>query len=179
MVWLIVGRRLTLLVDKLNTAEVAAIQVPFLYYDSAALKLGGASADSDLARLLFDLPVRFNGDSAFIDVDGEAFELGTITRRGDSAGEQRQIIPASRDSVSYAVERSVLAWPVFELNFMTGHAPSFKRHLYHRLIWRKRSGRQLEMLWRFEQWKYPALGWSGVSGMASDGTGLIRKRVTG
>jgi hypothetical protein len=50
----------------------------------------------------------------------------------------------------------MLSWPVFEINFMTGSSPYLKRHVYGRLKWTKRSGANLELLWRIEQRYYGA-----------------------
>ena len=56
---------------------------------------------------------------------------------------------------------------------MTGQSPSWKRHIHYRLLWKKPSGAKLEMLWRYEQYFYPELGW-GSGFMTREGsTGLI------
>jgi hypothetical protein len=70
---------------------------------------------------------------------------------------------------------SALSWPTpLDLNFMTGHSPSWKRHHYYQLTWKKPSGANLEMLWRYEQYFYPGSGW-GSGFMTREGsTGLIR-----
>jgi hypothetical protein len=63
------------------------------------------------------------------------------------------------DELSFTLERSLLPWPTpFAFNFMTGQAPSRKRHRYYRLVWTKRSGARLEMIWRYEEWFYPDNG---------------------
>jgi hypothetical protein len=61
---------------------------------------------------------------------------------------------------------------------MTGQSPSWKRHLYYRLSWKKVSGAKLEMLWRFEQYFYSGDGWASGF-MAHEGsTGLIQVDVS-
>src|SRR6266550_2360995 len=70
---------------------------------------------------------------------------------------------APGDTVSAALERSVLAWPtpLFQVNFMTGYVPSWQRNLYYRLSWAKASGARLDILWRLRQ-DYDAVnGWTG------------------
>jgi hypothetical protein len=84
-------------------------------------------------------------------------------------------VPPAGDDTSIEIRRSILNWPTpFEVNFMTGHSPSWKRHLYYRARWKKSSGATLEMLWRYEQYFYPGNGW-GSGFMTREGsTGLIR-----
>src|SRR5436305_361678 len=67
------------------------------------------------------------------------------------------------DTVSAALDRSLLAWPtpLFQVNFMTGYVPSWQRNLYYRLSWAKASGARLDILWRLRQ-DYDAVnGWTG------------------
>ncbi len=86
------------------------------------------------------------------------------------------IKPPSGDKARLQIERSWLSWPTpLAMNFMTGHAPSWKRHLYYRLVWENSDGGRLEMLWRFEQHYYDDWG-SGF--MTRPGvTGLIRVEI--
>ncbi len=70
---------------------------------------------------------------------------------------------------------SILSWPTpFDFNFMTGHSPSWKRHLYYRVLWKKPSGAKLEMLWRYEQYFYPGNGWASGFMTRQGFTGLIQ-----
>ena len=66
---------------------------------------------------------------------------------------------------------------LFDFNFMTGHAPSWKRHRYHQLVWTKRSGAKLEMLWRYEQYFYPTDGWAAGNMTREGNTGLIKAEI--
>ncbi len=61
--------------------------------------------------------------------------------------------------------------------FMTGHTTSWRRHRYYRLIWEKRSGAMLEILWRYEQWRYPAFGWTGADMTREGATGLLSVNI--
>jgi hypothetical protein len=60
---------------------------------------------------------------------------------------------------------------------MTGHSPSWKRHRYYELIWKKRSGAQLQMVWRFEQYFYSTDGWTGGDMTREGSTGLIKAEI--
>ena len=81
------------------------------------------------------------------------------------------------DVVSLSFQRSWLSWPVFELNFMTGRAPSWRRSCYYHLTWKKRSGQRLDLLWRYEQGFYAGDGWGGC-GETGGASGLIRAELT-
>ena len=73
---------------------------------------------------------------------------------------------------SLQIERSMLSWPTpLEINFMSGHSPSWKRHLYYRLVWEKSDGGRLEMVWRYEQYFYE--DWASGFMTRAGTTGLI------
>ena len=84
-------------------------------------------------------------------------------------------VPPAGDDAFIEIRRSILSWPTpFDLNFMTGQSPSWKRHLYYRLLWKKPSGAKLEMLWRYEQYFYPGNGWASGFMTREGSTGLIQ-----
>jgi hypothetical protein len=41
-----------------------------------------------------------------------------------------------------------------------GSSPWWRQYVYYRLTWKKPSGAQLEMLWRYERLYYSASGWT-------------------
>ena len=92
-----------------------------------------------------------------------------------SEAENLAAVPQANDDASIAFRRSLLSWPTpFDLNFMSGHSPSWKRHLYYQVRWHKQNGAKLEMLWRYEQYFYPGDGWAGGFMTHEGSTGLIR-----
>ena len=72
--------------------------------------------------------------------------------------------PATGDTMSAAIDRGLLSWPapLFQLNFMTGYAPSWQRYIYQRFSWTKPSGARLEILWRYRQDYDGVNGWTGM-----------------
>jgi hypothetical protein len=82
------------------------------------------------------------------------------------------------DQAFLATRHSALSWPnPLDFNFMTGRSPSWKRHVYYEMRWKKSSGANLEMLWRYQQFFYPGNGW-GSGFMTREGsTGLIRVKI--
>jgi hypothetical protein len=106
---------------------------------------------------------------------GKVFPFGPLTSTSENTGERLATVPPLGDQAFLAIRHSVLSWPTpLDLNFMTGHSPSWKRHIYQEIRWKKSSGAKLQMLWRYEQFFYPGNGW--ISGlMTREGsTGLIR-----
>ena len=59
--------------------------------------------------------------------------------------------PEQGDRATFSISRSFISWPTpFDFNFMSGHSPSSKRHMYYRLLWHKPDGTELDMLWRYD-----------------------------
>jgi hypothetical protein len=114
-----------------------------------------------------------NGQLALAD-GGKVFAFGPPR----SEAENLATTPPPGDEAVVQIRRSILGWPTpFDLNFMTGHSPSWKRHLYYRLVWKKPSGAKLEMLWRYEQYFYPGKGWASGFMTRESSTGLIRVEI--
>ena len=87
--------------------------------------------------------------------------------------------PDKADDATVTLEHSRLSWPTpFELNFMTGVSPSWKRHTYQRLTWIKPNGPRLEMVWHYEQFYYRGSGWASPTMTVAGKTGLIRVDIT-
>jgi hypothetical protein len=103
------------------------------------------------------------GDRLVLLKDGNSFVLGS--RAGTLPGGD-DVIPAFAadpgDTTSVTLDCGLLSWSApFEINFMTGYSPSWQRYLYYRLPWKKPSGAQLNIIWRYRQ-DYDAVnGWHG------------------
>ena len=83
------------------------------------------------------------------------------------------------DELTFRIERSALSQPTpFEISFLGGSTPWWRRHLYYRLEWKKPSGAKLDMLWRFEQQYYSKTGWTEGHMMYDYFTGLLRVKIT-
>ncbi len=147
ILWLAFGRSVSILADHLRQSEAVSLPVKTLSFSDGA----------------------FRADAAILRIDpGAAIQRDARSRlsiqKGDTVfplGPGDEPVPEPGDRVSLTL-RNGLSWPTpFELNFMTGHSPSWKRHRYYRLTWTKPDGTSLDGLWRFEQWSYAQLGWSG------------------
>lgn len=106
---------------------------------------------------------------------GMVFPFGPLTSDADTAGEQLATMPLPTDQAFLATRHSVLSWPnPLDFNLMTGRVPSWKRHIYYEVRWKKASGAKLEMLWRYEQFFYPGSGWASGLMTRESSTGVVR-----
>lgn len=184
LIWIFGGRQIALVLDRLGTVEIEKVPITELSYEgnesggmfrlNAGMMLSTMGPD-DHPFPLSIVPDASNKLTLFI--SGKSFPLGDLL----PASSQESAItvrPDKDDEASLTVRRSFLSWPMpFDFNFMTGHAPSWKRHRYHQLVWKKRSGPRLEMLWRYEQYFYPAEGWTEGNMTREKTTGLIKAQI--
>jgi hypothetical protein len=185
-IWLSVGRYLTLLVDRLITLRVASEPVDRLEYDGGGFLIGKPLSSLYTAELSmtfgstdnlnFDLCLCSDvSNMVVLRSEGRSFTLGPRTNPVDPSGRPEiYLVPESGDKVSFTVTRSVLSWPTpFEIDFMI-RTPWWKRYVYYRLLWRKRSGAKLAMFWRYEQDYFTGSGWTNPAMMWNYQTGLLR-----
>src|SRR6266480_5635799 len=181
--WIFRGRELSLFIDRFGTIETASARINLIAYEGS--RTGGILHINDLALGLNDkngpspnIGTTKNGQLGLAD-DGKVFAFGP----SQSEAEDLSTVPPAGDDASIEIRRGVLSWPTpFEVNFMTGHSPSWKRHLYYKLRWKKTTGAKLDMIWRYEQFFYgqqlvPDNGW-GSGFMTHEGsTGLIQVTI--
>jgi hypothetical protein len=172
--WIFGGRQLSLLIDRYKRTETASARINSITYEGSGS--GGILRVNDLALSLNDTnrPSPTIGstkdDQLALAAGGKVFAFGPPR----SETENLVASPPTGDDASITIQQSVLSWPTpFDFNFMTGTSPSWKRHIYYRLLWKKPSGATLEMLWRYEQFFYSGSGW-GSGFMTREGsTGLV------
>jgi hypothetical protein len=176
--WIFGGRQISLFLDRFGTIKTASKRVNSLVYNGRGT--GGTLRVNDLELSLNDRndPAPSIGttknDQLGLADRGKVFAFGPA--RSDA--ENLVAAPPAGDDAFIEIRRSTLSWPTpFEVNFMTGHSPSWKRHLYYRLLWKKPSGAKLEMLWRYEQYFYPVDGWASGFMTYEGSTGLIQVTI--
>ena len=172
--WIFGGRQLSLFIDRYKTSETASARINSITYEGSGT--GGILRVNDLALSLNDtsgpspsIGSTKDGQLALA-AGGKVFAFGPPR----SEAENLATVPPAGDQAFITIRRSALSWPTpFDMNLMTGQSPSWKRHVYYQLHWKKPSGARLEMLWRYEQYFYPANGW-GNGFMTKEGsTGLV------
>jgi len=178
--WIFGGRQISLFLDRFGTIEITSARINSLAYEGSGT--GGILRVNDLGLSLNDTngPTPSIGttknDQLGLANGGKVFAFGPAR----SEAENLVVVPPAGDDAFIAIRRSILSWPTpFEVSFMTGHSPSWKRHLYYELRWKKTTGATLDMIWRYEQFFYgqqliPGNGW-GSGFMTHEGsTGLIQ-----
>ena len=173
--WIFYGHQISLLLDRFGTIEMTSARINSIAYQGNGT--GGILHVNDLELSLNDrngptpsIGTTKNDQLALAD-RGKVFAFGPVRTEAENLA----TVPPAGDDASIEIRRSILNWPTpFEVNFMTGHSPSWKRHLYYRVHWKKSSGATLEMLWRYEQYFYPGNGWASGFMTRQGSTGLIR-----
>jgi hypothetical protein len=176
--WIFGGRQLSLFIDRFATVETTSARINSIAYEGSGtgglLHVNGLPLSLNSTNGLAPDIGTTKDDWLALAAGGKVFAFGPSSSPTDNADDHLAATLQAEDDASLTMRRSVLSWPTpFDFNFMTGHSPSWKRHIYYRLLWKKPSGAKLEMLWRYEQYFYPGLGW-GSGFMTREGsTGLI------
>src|SRR6266487_239959 len=173
--WIFAGRQISLFLDRFGIIEMTSARIKSIANEGSGT--GGILRVNDLALSLNDrkgpspnIGTTKNDQLGLAD-GGKVFAFGP-PRLG---AENLATVPPAGDDAFIEIRRSILSWPTpFDLNFMTGQSPSWKRHLYYRLLWKKPAGAKLEMLWRYEQYFYPGNGWASGFMTREGSTGLIQ-----
>ena len=182
--WIFGGRQISLFLDRFGTIEMTSARINSLAYEGSGT--GGVLRVNDLGLSLNDTngPTPSIGttknDQLGLANGGKVLAFGPAR----SEAENLVIVPPAGDDAFIEIRRSILSWPTpFEVNFMTGHSPSWKRHLYYELRWKKTTGATLDMIWRYEQFfcgqqLIPGNGWASGFMTHEGSTGLIQLDIS-
>ncbi|MGC4048377.1 MAG: hypothetical protein QM757_01500 [Paludibaculum sp.] len=178
-IWLVGLRLLSGMLDRLSTNRTGILSVNQLKLDNGVLELAGTRLD--LIRpgsLPSGFRVALSGHGRVLCTYGsQEFPCGPGRQASMDGLPDLEFQPDPGDSVTFATEQSRLSWPTpLEMNFMTGSSPSWRRRLYHRLTWTKRSGARLEILWRYLQGYFPNDGWTAAT-VESGSAGYYRVKI--
>jgi len=178
--WIFRGREISSFIDRYWTVETQSAPIQSIAYEGSGT--GGILIINDVSLSLNDvrsdlsLSVGSTKDNQLaLATSGKVFPFGPLTSPSENTGERLATVPPTGDQAYLATRHSLLSWPTpLDFNFMTGHSPSWKRHIFQEVRWQKSSGAKLQMLWRYEQFFYPANGWASGSMTREGSTGLIR-----
>lgn len=180
IVWLVAARSLSELIDRWHTVRLSETPVRAIRFDNGVVEVDGVRLD---ALTTGSMPsglgaVLGAGGRVLLQYQGQAFPCGPGRSLASASGlPDLTVSPDSGDTVTFSREQSYLSWPTpLEMNFMTGSAASWRRHLYCRLVWRKRSGTRLEIVWRFTQGLFREDGWRPRT-IEFGSAGLLRVRM--
>jgi hypothetical protein len=182
------GRQASMFIDGFGTIEMASVPIHSVSYEGSGT--GGWLTVNDVLLSLNDtnpkiaLSIGSTKDNQFaLASGGKVFALGPLSSTAENGGDCLAVVPQAGNEALLVTRRSALSWPTpFEFSFMTGHSPSWKRHMYYELRWKKPSGATLDMLWRYEQPFYgrrlvPGDGWGNGFGVHEGSTGVIRVEI--
>jgi len=178
--WIFRGREISSFIDHYWTVESRSLPIQSIAYEGSGA--GGILIINDISLSLNDVrpDVSFSVGSTkdnqlALATSGKVFPFGPLTSTSENTGERLATTLPPGDQAFLATRHSVLSWPTpFEMNVMTGQWPSWKRHVYQEIRWKKSSGANLQMLWRYEQSFYPGNGWASGFMTREGSTGLIR-----
>jgi hypothetical protein len=184
--WIFGGREVSMFVDRFGTIEISSVPVHSVTYEGSGT--GGwltvNAVHLSLGHIInpkITLSIGSTKDNQFaVASGGKVFALGPLTSTGENGGDSLAVVPQTGDDAFLVTRHSALSWPTpFEFNHMTGHSPSWKRHMYYEIRWKKLSSATLDMLWRYEQPFYGQQlvagdGWGSGFSAHEGSTGLIR-----
>jgi hypothetical protein len=179
-VWLWRGRDLSTLVDRLYVIATSSRPIKTITYEGSGT--GGLLHVDDIALSLNEVVLGGSQPSVgttkdnqlALSFNGKVFPFGPA-----SSGDNLAATLPSDDVAIVAIEHSALAWPnFFEMNFMTGNSPKWKRNIYQKLTWKKPTGAKLEMIWHYEQFYYQQDRWTDALMTRPGATGLIRVEIS-
>jgi len=169
--WIAGARSLSLLLDHIHTVPIDSIPVRGLgleNIDSGSLRINNLPMDlAGTDDRPFPVEMKIDATRQFV------VKMGNRTITLGRVDDSLVLRPTPNDRVRFQTDRGLISWPTpFEINFMSGNSPSWKRHLYYRLKWEESDHSRLEMVWRYEQFFYDR--WANGFMTRAGSTGLIR-----
>lgn len=180
--WYVGARPAALLFDGIARRELSSASPSKIGWNGTYLLIDGHvmgltdSGDKQAMRLAVDTHGRLVATA-----NGKSIVLGA---RSGTLPDQSETIAAfaadAGDHITFAHTRGRLIWPNwFEMNYMTGQVPTWKRFHHYRLAWRKASGETLTLFWRYEDYYYPSdRRFVGADMVGPDHCGLTRVEIS-
>jgi hypothetical protein len=181
--WIFRGREISSLVDRYWTVEIRSAPIQSIGYEGSGtggiLICDGVSLSLNDVRPGLSLSVGSTKHNQLaLASSAKVFAFGPLTSASEDIAERLATAPPAGDQALLSTRHSVLSWPTpFDINLITGQSPSWKRHIYQEIRWKKSSGAKLQMLWRYEQFFYPGNGWTSGFMTREGSTGLIRIEI--
>ena len=181
--WIFRGREISSFIDRYWTVETQSAPIQSIAYEGSGtggiLICYGVGFSLNDVRPGLSLSIGSTKDNQLaLASSGKVFSFGPLKSASEDTAERLAAAPPVGDQARVVTRHSVLSWPTpFEINLMTGNSPSWKRHTYYEILWKKSSGANLRMLWRYEQFYYPGNGWAGGMMTHEGSTGLIEIQI--
>lgn len=185
LAWIMSTRQVSLFVDRYGTIESDSGVIGSVTYEGNGT--GGTLIVNDL-RLNLD-PADPKSEKPHVGTDkegrlalsfgGKVFPFGPVPATTEGSAEILRTTPPPEDQSSLSIRHSAISWTEpFQFNFMSGNAPSRKRHIYYHIAWKKPTGAKLDMAWRYEQHFSRENDWGSGFMIREGETGLIRVEIS-
>jgi hypothetical protein len=181
--WIFRGREISSFIDRYWTIQTQSTAIQSIAYEGSGtggtLICDGVSFSLNDVKPGLSLSVGSTKDNQLaLASSGKVFPFGPLKFASEDTAERLTTAPPPGDHATVNTRHSILSWPTpFDLNLMTGQSPSWKRHIYYEIVWKKSSGANLQMVWRYEQFFYPGNGWASGFMTREGSTGLIRVEI--
>jgi len=165
VLWIFGGSEISSFIDRYWTVETQSAPIQSIEYEGSGTGgifiVNGVNLSLNDVRPDLSLSIGSTKDNQLaLASSGKVFPFGPLTSASEITGERLATALPPGDQAFLAIRHSVLSWPTpFDLNFMTGQSPSWKRHTYYEIRWKKSSGSNLEMIWRTKNSFFPATVW--------------------
>jgi hypothetical protein len=182
--WIFRGRTISSFIDRYWTIETTSTPVSSIAYDGngagGILVFNGISLSLNDVKPGIAVSVGSTKDNQLaLASNGRVFAFGPLKSTAEETGDHLATVTPAGDQAVVATRHSILSWPTsFDFNLVTGQSPSWKRHMYYEVQWKKSSGANLKMLWRYDQSFYPGNGWARGFMTHEGSTGLIRVEIS-
>ena len=179
--WIFRGREISSFIDRYWTVEIRSAPIQSIAYEGngtgGILICDSVSLSLNDVRSGLSLTVGSTKDNQLaLASSRKVFPFGPLkSSASEDTAERLATAPPPGDQALIVTRHSILSWPTpFDINLMTGQSPFWKRHIYYEILWKKSSGANLRMLWRYEQFFYPGNGWANGFMTREGSTGLVR-----
>jgi hypothetical protein len=155
--WIFRGREISSLIDHYWPLETQSTPIQSIAYEGSetggTLICYGVSFSLNDVKPGLSLSVGSTKDNQLaLASSGKVFPFGPLKSASENIIELLATAPPPAEYALVTTRHSVLIWPApFDLNLMTGQSPSWKRRIYYEVVWKKSSGANLQMVWRYEQ----------------------------
>jgi len=180
ILWIFAGRNVAVLVDRFWMIQTATSPIQSVAYEGTGaggvIQVGTRRLSLTPADPRVDPPhIGSTKDNQLALANGgKVFSFGAL-RGGEGQALSSDV--ESGDDAAFVIKQSGIVWP--NAGMLMKDSRAWRRYQYETLLWKKKSGEKLELVWRYEQFYDPGKGWS--TGVMTHGgaTGLIRVDISG
>jgi hypothetical protein len=179
ILWIFSGAKVSLVVDRFWTIQSDSLPIQSVAYEGTGT---GGLIQVETYRLSLT-PADLHADPPHIGSTkdnqvalangGKVFAFGPL-RSNENQMLASEVQPG--DAASFMIRHSRIVWP--NATMLMKDLRAWRRYQYQTLLWKKKNGEKLELVWRFEQFYDPGKGWSTGAMTPGGATGLVRVDIS-